>query len=81
MAIRLRDLRLPPWLGALIGGGAGLVVGLAVTLSMRRHQVFSEPYQDLTAGAALVALWLCIGVTSGLAVLSPEEGEAGPPEG
>lgn len=70
----LNVVRLSPRAAALLGGGAGAVVGLAVALSMRRHAVFSQPYQDVTAGAALVVLWLCIGVVAGLTVLSPDDG-------
>jgi ABC-type lipoprotein release transport system permease subunit len=78
----LRTATLPPWPAALVGALAGLAVGLAITINMRRHAVFTEPYQDLTAGAALMVLWLCIGAVAGLAVLSPVPAEPdGPPDG
>lgn len=64
--------RLPAWQGALAGAGAGLLVGLALAISMAGRTVFTGPYQYLTAGAAVVALWLVIGAISGLTVLSPE---------
>ena len=79
--LRRRELRLRPRPAALIGALAGVLVGLAIVNSMRRHQVFTEPYQDLTAGAVLVVLWLCIGTIAGLAVLSPEDGDEPPAEG
>ena len=78
---RLRELRLRPRPAAVVGALAGVLVGLAVVNSMRRHQVFTEPYQDLTAGAALLVLWVCIGTIAGLSVLSPEDGDEPPAEG
>ena len=71
----LRELRLEAWPAALIGGAGGLIVGWRIVESMRRHAVFTQPYQDITAGAALLALWLCIGVIAGLAVLAPLDEE------
>lgn len=64
-------LRLPGWLGALIGGAAGLATGWLIAASMRAHAIFTERYQDLTASAVLLALWLAIGIVAGLAVLAP----------
>ena len=74
----LRDARLPPRYGALAGGVAGVLVGVWIAWGMKQHQVFSGPYQIswITAGAALVLLWLCIGMIGGLTVLSPEESPA-----
>lgn len=74
---RLYDLRLSPRVAALVGGGAGALMGLVIALSMERRAAFTGPHQGLTAGAALVALWLCIGVVAGLTVLAPDDDEAG----
>ncbi len=74
------DLWLPAWLAALVGGVAGALVGAALTRSMVRHAVFTAPHQDWTAGAALTALWCCIGVIAGLTVLSPRDEETHPSE-
>lgn len=65
-------LRLRPRRAALVGGGAGLLVGLLLALNMRSHAVFTERFQDLTAGAALLVLWTAIGLVAGLTVLAPE---------
>jgi hypothetical protein len=72
----MRALVLGPLLGALIGGGAGLLVGGAIVWTMRGHQVLTQPHQLLTAGTALVLIWIAIGAVSGLAVLSPERDDA-----
>src|SRR5262245_56035130 len=64
-------LVLPARWVALAGGTAGGAVGLAMVRSMWRHAIFTGPHQNLTAGAGLLALWLCIGVVAGLAVLAP----------
>ena len=64
-------LRLAGWQAALVGGAAGLLVGGLIAYSMTSTAVFTGPYQALTAGAALVGLWLVIGLIAGLTVLAP----------
>ena len=76
MADWFRALYLRPWPAALLGGAAGLVVGLAISISMARHATFTGPHQNLTAGAAVTALWVLIGVVAGLTVLSPVDDQA-----
>ncbi len=76
---RLRALRLPPWPAALTGAGAGALVGLAMVKNMVDHQVFTQPHQDVIAGALLFLLWTAIGAVSGLTVLAAED-DAGRPE-
>jgi hypothetical protein len=75
---RLRALRLPPWPAALTGAGAGALAGLAMVKTMVDHQVFTQPHQDVTAGALLLLIWIAIGAVSGLAVLAPEDEADGP---
>lgn len=67
----LRDPVLSPRPAAALGGGAGLVVGLMLALSMRRHAFFTSFDQPYTAGALLVLIWTAIGIVAGLAVLAP----------
>ncbi len=78
-----RALRLAPRRGALIGGGAGALVGLAMTVTMLGHQVFTQRFQEPVAGALLVVVWTAIGIVSGLTVLSPDapEGDGVAPAG
>jgi hypothetical protein len=64
-------LSLPARWAALVGAAGGGVVGLWMVRSMWRHAVFTGPQQNLTAGAVLLALWLCIGAIGGLTVLAP----------
>lgn len=75
-----RNLCLSPLPAALIGAAAGLLVGLAITVSMVQHAVFTGKHQDVTAGVAVTALWVVIGLIAGLTVLSPSDAE-GPPGG
>lgn len=71
-----RSIWLPSRLAAVIGGAAGALVGLLIAVSMTHHAVFTQRYQGLIAGAALVLIWLAIGVISGLTVLSPLDDDA-----
>lgn len=77
----LRALRLPPWPAALVGAGAGALVGLVMVKNMVDHQVFTQPHQDVTAGALVLLIWTAIGAVSGLTVLAPEDGTDGPGSG
>lgn len=77
----LRALRLPSWPAALAGAGAGALVGLAMVKNMVDHQVFTQPHQDVIAGALLFLLWTAIGAVSGLTVLAPEDDAGGPEVG
>lgn len=78
---RLRALRLPPWLAALLGTAAGALVGLVMAKNMVDHQVFTQPHQDVIAGTLLFLIWTAIGAVSGLTVLAPEEDAGGPEPG
>jgi hypothetical protein len=66
-----RDLHLRPGPAALLGAGAGALVGGAITAGMVRRATFTGPHQGATAGAILVAIWILIGIVGGLTVLSP----------
>jgi|DewCreStandDraft_1066081.scaffolds.fasta_scaffold00126_39 hypothetical protein len=77
----LRALRLPSWPAALAGTGAGALVGLAMVKNMVDHQVFTQPHQDVIAGALLFLIWTAIGAVSGLTVLAPEDDAGGPGPG
>jgi hypothetical protein len=70
-------LHLSPRPAALLGAIGGVLVGLAMAVSMARHAVFTQAHQDVTAGAALVLIWLVIGVIAGLTVLSPTGDDRG----
>lgn len=74
----LRALRLRPWPATLLGTGAGALVGLAMVKTMVDHQVFTQPRQDVIAGALLFLIWTAIGAVSGLTVLAPEDEPDGP---
>jgi hypothetical protein len=45
------------------------------------HQVFTQPHQDVIAGALLFLIWTAIGAVSGLTVLAPEDDAGGPGPG
>jgi hypothetical protein len=74
----LRTLRLPPVPAALLGTGAGALVGLTMVKTMVDHQVFTQPRQDVIAGVLLFLIWTAIGAVGGLTVLAPEDGPDGP---
>ncbi|MER3419905.1 MAG: hypothetical protein C4290_04970 [Chloroflexota bacterium] len=74
-------LRLPPWPATLLGAGVGALVGLAMVKTMVDHQVFTQPHQDVTAGALVLLIWTAIGAVSGLTVLAPEDEADGPKTG
>ncbi len=73
-----RALQLAPLPAALVGGGAGLLVGAAMAITMRASQVISARYQDWIAAAGLLILWGLIGLVAGLTVLAPLNEDADP---
>lgn len=72
-------LHLSAWRAALVGSGAGLLVGLVIVRSMWQRQFFTQAHQNIIAGTILTLIWIAIGAVSGLTVLSPVTDETEPP--